>query len=279
MSDSAGIHRFKVGSFDCTVFHDGRELLGDDDTPALSFVNATDDEVAATHRAYSEATGDPANEFSMNVLLIDTGEHRVLVDTGCGPASQREGTGNLFQLLKTAGVSTNDIDTVVVTHDHWDHIDGNTDGLGHPTFTNARYVISQIEWDHIQQQPSDSDKSQILSIADRFERIPTDAQIVPGVRAIPAPGHTLGQVALLIESDGERLLHTADTFHHAVELYRPDWYFDFDADPDATVKTRRRIFDMAAREHLPVITYHIAFPGMGYIEADGNHYTWRSKTS
>ncbi len=278
MSSSDDIYRFKVGSFNCAVFRDGTELSSDDETP-LSFVNATDDEVMATHRAYADATGDPAEELSMNVLMIDTGEHRVLVDTGCGPESKRSGTGYLLSLLESAGISTGDIDTVIVTHNHWDHVDANTDGHGHPTFPNARYVISQVEWDTIQQDPSDTDKEQILSIADRFDKIPVDAEIVPGIRAIPIKGHTLGQIGLLIESDGERLLHTADTFHHVVELYHPEWFFDFDADPEATVSTRRRIFDMAVAEHLPVITYHLTFPGLGYIEADGDHYTWRPKTS
>jgi glyoxylase-like metal-dependent hydrolase (beta-lactamase superfamily II) len=279
MNSAEGTFRFNVGEFNCIVFRDGTEKESDEETPALSFVNATDDEVLQTHRAYSEATGDPADVFSMNVLLIDTGDHRVLVDTGCGPASKRAGTGYLLPLLEAAGISTGDIDTVIITHSHWDHVDGNTDGHGNPTFPNARYVISQVEWDNIQKNPSDSDRAQILPIADRFDRISTDAEIVPGVRAIPAPGHTLGQIALLVESDGQRLLHTADVFHHGVELYRPEWYFDFDADSDATVTTRREIFDMAAREHLPVMTYHMAFPGLGHIELEGNHYTWRSASS
>lgn len=277
VSTSDGIYRFKVGAFDCTVFSDGTELQSDEETPPLEFVNSTPEEVIETHRAYTQATGDPATAFSMNVLMIDTGEHRVLVDTGCGPESARAGTGNLLPLLSAAGISTDDIDTVIITHAHWDHVDGNTDGHGKPTFPNARYVISQTEWDEVQREPSDSDRKQILSIPDRFERVPMDAEIVPGVRAVPIPGHTLGQIGLLIESNGERLLHTADAFHHPVELYRPEWYFDFDADPEATVSTRRQLLDMAAREHLPVVTYHLSFPGVGHIQAEGDHWTWRAR--
>ncbi len=277
MSTSNGIHRFKVGAFNCIVFSDGTELQSDEETPPLEFVNSNPDQVLATHRAYTEATGDPATAFSMNVLMIDTGDHRVLVDTGCGPDSQRAGTGKLLELLADADISTDDIDTVIITHAHWDHVDGNTDGQGKPTFPNARYVISQTEWEEVTREPSDSDRKQLLSIADRFEQIPMDGEIVPGIQAIPVRGHTLGQIGLMIESNGERLLHTADAFHHPVELYHPEWYFDFDADPESTVSTRRELLAMAARENLPVITYHLAFPGIGHIVSEGDHWTWRAQ--
>ena len=275
MSDSAGIHRFKIGSFDCTIFCDGEETRPTDKGHWLSFVNASNDEVMSTHKAYSDATGDPAADVSMNVLLIDTGDHRVLVDTGCGPNPSREGHGKLLGLLKDAGIATSDIDTVIITHRHWDHIEGNTDGQGNATFPNARYVISDVEWDGCEREPTDIEKAQIFSIADRFERVAMDAEIMPGIRAVPAPGHTLGQIGLLIESNGERLLHSADAFHHPVELYRPEWYFDFDADPEATVSTRRRLFEMAARENLLVLPFHFPFPGLGHIETEGDHWTWR----
>lgn len=275
MGDSTGIHHFMLGSFECTIFRESDETRPTDAGHWLKFVNANDDEVMATHRAYSQATGDPAADVSMNVLLVDTGDHRVLVDTGCGPNPSRKGAGNLLNLLDSAGMSTADVDIVVITHGHWDHIEGNTDGQGNPTYPNARYVISDVEWDNLTRDPSEIVNAQLLSIADRFERVAMDAEIVPGIRAVPAPGHTLGQIGLLIESNGERLLQSADAFHHPVELYRPEWYFSFDADPVATVSTRRRLFEMATRENLLVLPYHFPFPGLGRIETDGDRWTWR----
>lgn len=277
MTASDGIYRFAVGAFNCIVFRDGTELQSDDETPPLKFVNSTEEEVVATHRAYTQATGDAASVFSMNVLLIDTGDHRVLVDTGCGPDSPRAGTGRLMGLLKDAGISTEEIDTVIITHGHWDHVAANTDGHGNPMFPNARYVISQVEWDERTKDPKETDQVQLFSIADRFDKIPMDGQIVPGISAVSARGHTLGQIGLLIESNGERLLHTADAFHHPVELYHPEWYFSFDADPEATVSTRRRLLDMAAREDIPTFAYHMSFPGIGDVESEGDHWTWRGR--
>ncbi|HEX3722895.1 MAG TPA: MBL fold metallo-hydrolase [Nitrolancea sp.] len=274
MNDIPGVHQFPLGTFTCTVFRDGEETAPTEPEHFLAFVNATNDEVVEAHRAYTAATGDPAALTSMNILLIDTGSHRVLVDTGCGPNPADPANGKLLELLEAAGISPNDIDTVIITHGHWDHVDGNTDGQGNPTFPNARYVVSDVEWEVCTTDPSDGNQAQFLSIADRFDQISMDAEIVSGIRAIPAPGHTLGQIALLIESNGDRLLHTADTFHHQVELVRPEWYFDFDADPEATVRTRREVFDRAASEQLPVITYHLPFPGLGHIVAEGDHWIW-----
>src|SRR6185437_10619591 len=158
---------------------------------------------------------------------------------------------------------------------HWDHVEGNTDGHGNPTFPNARYIMSEIEWSSHAADPSKIDQAQLLSIADRFEQIAMDAEIVPGIRAIPAPGHSPGQIALSVESDGDALLQAADTFHHPLELMHPEWYFAFESDPEATVGTRRQLCDLAARQQLLVMPYHLPFPGLGHIVADGDHWLWQ----
>ncbi|HVB65493.1 MAG TPA: MBL fold metallo-hydrolase, partial [Nitrolancea sp.] len=195
MSAISGVHQFPLGSFTCTVICDGEEDRSTLPKQWLTFVNADDAEVLAAQHAYTEATGDPVSIVSMNILLIDTGSHRVLVDTGCGPHPAKPINGKLLERLAAAGVSTDTIDTVIITHAHWDHVEGNTDGQGNPTFPNARYVISDVEWETHTAEPNAIAQAQLLSIADRFEQIKMDAEIVPGIRAIPAPGHTLGQIA------------------------------------------------------------------------------------
>jgi glyoxylase-like metal-dependent hydrolase (beta-lactamase superfamily II) len=266
-TDVDGIYRFNVGRFACTVIAD--EEWQRDDPLKVGFANATVEEEAAAIQTYTAATGDAADSGSMNVLVIETGDHRVLVDTGNG--------GRLLDLLAEAGIERASIDTVILTHGHGDHILGNTDAEGKPAFTNARYVISAPEWEHWTTQPSDDHRTNLLGIADRFEQIPLEdegIEIVAGVRALPAPGHTPGMLALLIESDGERLLHVADAYHHPIELPKPEWYFSFDDDPEQTVATRRRLHDLAAREGIPVMTYHLRFPGIGHVVADGDVWQW-----
>ena len=271
MSD---VHEFQLGAFRCWIVSDGERTV--DDPFRSGFVNATDDEMRAEVEAYTAATGDPANVVGMNILIVETGDNRVIVDTGDGSTSDR-GYGNLLDRLPQTGLSIADIDTVIITHGHGDHIAACTNGSGVPSFPNAQYVISQLDWDHWTTEPGETASTHLLAIADRFDRIAPDAEILPGIRAIPAPGHTPGQIALLIESNGEQLLHIADAWHHPVELPRPDWYFSFDWNPDQTVATRRTLLDMATRDNLLVLPYHATFPGLGHVVADGDAWQWRPR--
>ena len=275
---TSGVHRFSVGAFQCVVVSDGESV--NDGAVNWNFVNAAPDAVAAVFAAH-----DWPNSAGMNCLVIDTGARRLLVDTGDGPSDAAD-SGQLLANLAEAGITPASIDVVVLTHGHFDHIGWNSDGQGNPTFPNATYVMQRDEWRHWTEQPSpfgawEDEKGRryadlhLLPLHERFRFIESDAVIVPGVTALSAAGHTPGQIALLVESDGERLLCTADTFHHPVELVEPEWYFDFDHDPAVTVTTRRRILDLAASRALRTHVYHCPFPGLGQIVRAGEHWEWQ----
>lgn len=283
---TSGVHRFSVGAFQCVVVSDGESVGNGDGSGDWGFVNAPPGAIERLFAAHAAGPHAWSSHVGMNCLVIDTGAQRLLVDTGDGPSDDPD-SGQLLTNLARAGIAPQSIDLVVLTHGHFDHIGWNTDGAGQPTFPNATYVMQRDEWRHWTEQPSpfgawedakgrDYSDRHLLPLRERFRFIDSDEVIVPGVTALSAAGHTPGQVALLLESKGERLLCTADTFHHPVELVEPDWYFDFDHDPAVTVVTRRRMLDLAATQQLPTFVYHCPFPGLGRIERAGEHWEWRA---
>ena len=265
------VHRFNVGSFHCVVVCDQEhDTTGG---PPRAFLNATPEESGAAAAAYADVTGDAASSISMNILVVDTGTHLVIVDTGNGP-SDSSPRGGMLDGLAAAGIEPASVDVVITTHAHPDHVAGNTDGEGHPTFPNARYVISDVEWQRLAEQPNEWSQTQLSAIADRYERITPGEDVVPGIATIPTPGHAPGQMALLIEDGGEQLLHIADVFHVPFQPAHPDWYLGFDADPEQTVLTRRALLERAAREGYLVIAYHTPFPGLGRIRTADDVWQW-----
>ena len=155
---------------------------------------------------------------------------------------------------------------------------------GAPAFPNARYVIGQTEYD-FWSPPEMAEgnlarvgklvQSNVVPLADKFTFIQPDGEVVPGIHAVNAHGHTPGHMAYHIESNGRRLLLWADSVNHYVaSLQRPDWFVRFDMDKPEAAAARKRILDMAAAEKIPATGYHMPFPAVGYVEATGSSYRW-----
>ncbi|MCX9077121.1 MAG: MBL fold metallo-hydrolase, partial [Candidatus Methanoperedens sp.] len=266
------IHAFKVGQISCTVIQDGGGA-----SPVAQFAGIfpylTADEIA---QAMLDVGLDPnANEFSMNVLLIDTGSHRVLVDTGNGPASE----GRLLEGLETAGIAPDEVDTVILTHGHPDHIGGIVDAEGELLYPNARHVMWKSDWQYWLGEANKSEehfaRRSLFPLRNRIDLIELEAEITPGICAVFAPGPTPGHMALLLETDGERLLHIADTVHIPVQITRTEWSPRYDFAPDKAADTRRRLIERAAREKLLVMAYHLAFPGLGRVVEQNDRWLWQ----
>ncbi|HUF39304.1 MAG TPA: MBL fold metallo-hydrolase [Anaerolineales bacterium] len=269
-------YSFKVGDFNCLAINDG-SLIG---SASPLFINAPEAEL--THALDRHGLQRDHLPSAWTCLLVETPDHLVLVDTGLNNAINIGG-GGLFSGLQDAGIAPGDIDTVILTHGHLDHVGGCSNAKGEPSFPNARYMIIQSEWDYWtspeekpEQFAGEVIRQRLLPIESQLETIQPDTEIVPGIRAFPAHGHTIGHIALEIESGGDRLLHLVDSVLHPIQIEHPDWVAIFDMFPDQTVITRRELCRLAAEKEAMTLFFHFApFPGLGYIVEKGNAWEWK----
>lgn len=256
-------HRVGLGGFEVTTILAGTMPRPDPHT--IFGLNVSEDEFDAASKAARLPT-DVA-QFFFTPTVVNTGNELILFDTGLGA----EGT---TAALAEAGYSPDQIDVVVITHMHGDHIGGLMSDDA-PTFSNARYVTGATEFDAWAGMGNDGFEAKVRPLADRMDMIGDGDSVAPGVTAMAAFGHTPGHMTYMLESEGQQLLVAADFANHYVwSLAYPDWEVKFDMDKAAAAKTRRRILGMLAADGLPFIGYHMPWPGMGYVEANGDGFRY-----
>lgn len=223
-----------------------------------------------TFRQVSEENFIPADSsvgFFQPALVVTPGE-RILFDTGLQP-------GGLLAALDAAGLAPADVTHVVLTHMHPDHIGGLSDETGAATFPEAAYLAGQAEFDFWAGQGNEGFEAKVRPLAERMTFLAPGDDVVPGVTAVEAYGHTPGMLAFRLESEGQGLMLTADLAnHHVWSLAHPDWEVLYDADKAQAAATRRRILGELAAERMPMLGYHLPFPGIGYVEAAGDGFRW-----
>lgn len=269
--DNPGFSRFRLGGFEVTAINDG--LRPGDGIHTIFGIDREEAEVTAL----LEENFLPGDRFvnSFTPTLVNTGSELVLFDTGLGAGARGNGLGGLRARLEASGYAPDDVSIVVVTHFHGDHIGGLMEE-GEPVFPNARYVTGQAEYDFwtAEERLSGPTKNaaravqaNVAPLAEKTTFIGDGDEVAPGITAMLAAGHTPGHMIFHLESEGRRLLLTADTAnHHVASLQRPDWHVSFDMDKEAGAATRRRVFDMVAAERIPFLGYHMPFPAVGFAE-------------
>lgn len=258
-------NRFKLGSFEVTTLLAGTRAA---DKPQETFgTNATPEEFAALSAANFIPT-DMA-QFFFTPTLVNTGAELVLFDTGLAA----EGT---LAALTAAGITADMVDVVVLTHMHPDHIGGmmGADGAT-PTFANARYVTGATEHNYWAGAANEGFDKMVKPLNEKIAFIDNGGSVASGITGMDAFGHTPGHMVYQVESDGQRLMITADTANHYVwSLQKPDWEVRFDADKPAAAAARKAVFGQIAVDRIPFIGYHMPFPGIGYVEPTGDGFRY-----
>jgi glyoxylase-like metal-dependent hydrolase (beta-lactamase superfamily II) len=281
--------QFSVGDFQCIAIKDGTFPY----TTNSFFANVPKEQLEDHHLPLDHLV------CPYNCLVVKTGKHTLLIDTGAGIAVnkylEKDGlaptSGDLLKHLSAEGIAREEITTVVLTHAHPDHIGGVLDASGKPAFPNAQYVMSKTEWDFWTSDPdlhnlelADGIKEllvitaqkNLLPLKGRIELLDGEKEVVPGVHVIPAPGHTPGHIALAISSSKAQLLHVADSVLHPMHLENPAWRNAFDLNQDDAATTRQRLLDRAVADNANVLAYHFPFPGIGRVIKSGNAWKWEA---
>lgn len=273
------VHRFRLGQLEITTILDGAQRR-DGISPPFGI-----DQPADTVISHALANKLPTNalENSFTPTLVNTGRELVLFDTGNGAARRPTGAGYLRERMSLAGYRPEDVDVVAFTHAHPDHINGVREG-DEVAYRNASYVIGEREFDvwssgqSIPERRADNlalFNELIPPLSAKMTLLRPGQDVVGGIRAIEAFGHSLGHLAYMVESDGKALLIWGDvTNHFALSLQRPHWHAAMDDDRELAAKTRKRILDMVATDNILAIGHHMPFPAVGHVEREGEGYRW-----
>jgi glyoxylase-like metal-dependent hydrolase (beta-lactamase superfamily II) len=262
-ASQAAFSRFRLGGFEVTTLLAGSRPA---EKPQEIFgLNASAEDFAAA-AAENFIPADKAL-FNFTPTIVNTGAELVLFDTGLNP----EG---ITGALAAAGYAPDQVDVVVITHMHPDHIGGLAGDTG-ATFPTARIVTGAVEHNFWSGAANEGFDAKVRPLNDRITFLDDGGSVAGGITAMAAFGHSPGHMAYVVESSGQRVVITADAANHFVwSLGYPDWEVKFDMDKAAAAATRRALFGMLAADRVPFIGYHMPFPSLGFVETKGEGFRY-----
>ena len=279
-TQSPYFHRFILGGAEVTVVSDGPLPLGD---PSGTFIGVPKEEVK---KMLSDNFLSPDNVvLEQNSPIVNMGDRLVLFDTGMG-TSKAFGptTGRQQKSMAEAGIKPEDIDAVVLSHAHIDHIGGIVEADDKPLFPNAQFYIAQSDFDFWTDEGKMGSplkdfvvhaRKNLLPVRDRLGFFKDGQEFLPGIQAMAAPGHTVGHHMFMVTSDGKSFAFLGDLTHHQILLLeRPLMEFSYDTDPKQAAQSRVKMLTMLAANKIAVMSYHFPWPGYGHVvkNGDGFHY-------
>jgi glyoxylase-like metal-dependent hydrolase (beta-lactamase superfamily II) len=276
-----GYYRMQLGTFEITALYDGYLDL---DTKLLK--NAKPGEVQRLVARMFQTM--PAVQTAVNAYLVHTGSNLILVDAGAaklfGPS-----LGFVIDNIRAAGYTPEQVDTILLTHMHGDHVNGLVTADGKAVFPNADVRVAKAEADFwlseevAAKAPKDAqaffkmarDAAAPYRSANKMKTFEGNADVLPGVKAVATPGHTPGHTSFMLSSGDQRLMIWGDLVHnYATQFVNPGIAIEFDTDPKKAVVTRRAQMVDAAKGKYWVAGMHMPFPGIGHVRKDGAVYTW-----
>ncbi len=275
------VFEFSLGDFKCVSISDGMQPIEGDFLPAFFNGSATDELAVELQR---HGISPDHYDLDCNCLLIDTGSERLLIDSGGGPFFDPH-LGQLAPGLAAAGYQPEDIDAIVLTHGHRDHVCGGVAQNGAMIFPKARHIMVRGEWEYWVKEVDISAmgarfidditfaRECLLAVQGQLQLIEAGDEITPGIHTIPTPGHTRNHISVAVNSGDERLICVADTMDVPLHIEQTTWHPAWDELPAEGIRSRRRLLQRAVEQDTLIHGFHFPFPGVGRVRRAGEG--WR----
>ncbi len=280
---NAGFYRYKVGTHEVTVVTDGVNRFR---FPDGFVANKNRDEVNAAWAALYGEKDQMVIPYSP--IAVNTGSKLVVIDTGTSEANferSKGAAGQFHSNLKASGINPDQVDTVIISHFHGDHINGLLDKDNKLAFPKAEVLVPAPEWKYFMddaemgKQTSDRMKGVFTNLRRVFDALgrkvtqyEPNKEVAPGITSVASYGHTPGHMSFVIAQGNSKVFVQGDVTNIPLFVRNPGFHLMFDQDPQAAEATRRKTYDMLVAEKMMVQGFHYPFPSLAHVEKSGDGY-------